>query len=341
MVDATHLRYPANDRSYFSILKKDIHQFAVKAGFDKRKLDDLALILSELTSNLHKYTKGGEILCGLLKDNGEDFLELICIDEGPGMTDVSRMMIDGISTTGTMGVGLGSIKRLSTEFDIYSQKGWGTILLSRLYKWPARASQSKLVDVRPLVLSMPGQVTSGDGYYYKLTETHFKLLLADGLGHGPEANYAINEGINSFKSCPHDTPSKIIKYIHSSIKQTRGMVAVVIVFDFKLKRWQMAGVGNIATRMSNFLEIRNLMSYNGIIGHNIPNTISDQIIAVEDFHQLTLCSDGLKSQWDLTQLSGITRCDLSVQAAAIYKQYGRRTDDMSVIMAKINQRLCK
>ena len=46
------------------------------------------------------------------------------------------MMQDGMSTTNTMGHGLGSIKRLSDTFELYSQPGWGTIILSRIYNEP-------------------------------------------------------------------------------------------------------------------------------------------------------------------------------------------------------------
>lgn len=114
------------------------------------------------------------------------------------------------------------------------------------------------------------------------------------------------------------------------------MVATIVVFDAVKKTWTMAGVGNITTRMSNFLDIKNQMSYNGIIGHNIPNIMNDQEAALNTFHQVTLCSDGIKSRWELAKYPGINRCDLSIQAAAIYKDYARHTDDMSVVIAKIN-----
>jgi len=338
MVDATHTRFGAVDRSYFSLIKKDIHQIASDAGFDKKKLGDLDLIISELTSNLHKYANNGEILAGLFKDaGGEQYMEIICIDHGPGMANPHKMMADGHSTSGTMGIGLGSIKRLSDKFDLYSQKGWGTIVLSRVYSKPVSSyyKPAGTIDVRRLILSMPGQRTSGDGSYYKLSDRHFKLLVADGLGHGPEANLAVNEAVLAFKSCPYNSPGEILKYIHQSIRKTRGIVAAAVVFDFETKKWTMAGVGNISSRLSNYLEIKNQMSYNGIIGHNIPNTIADHEALLEDFNHITLCSDGIRSRWEAMKYPGILRCDLTVQMAAIYKDFARHTDDMSVVMAKI------
>jgi len=338
MVDATHIRFKAADRSYFSIIKRDIHQLAADAGFDNKKLADIDLIISELTSNLHKYATAGEILAGIFQESGgNQYLEVISIDHGPGLADVQKVMTDGYSTSGTMGIGLGSIKRLSDKFDLYSQKGWGTTVLSRVYARPITDlnQHASAIEIRRLIIAMPGQHTSGDGSYYKRTDSHFKLLVADGLGHGPEANLAVNEAVHAFKSCPYHSPGEILKYIHHSIRKTRGIVAAVVVYDLKTKKWAIAGVGNISSRLSNYMEIKNQMSYNGIVGHNIPNTINDHEALLEDFNQITLCSDGIKSRWENAKYPGILRCDLTIQMAAIYKDFARHTDDMSVVMAKI------
>jgi len=339
MVDATYVRFAADDRSYFSILKKEIRQKAELANFDLKKLNDLDLILSEMTSNLQKYAVGGEILAGLFYEENNCYIELISIDQGPGMAYPQTMMADGFSSENTMGMGLGSIKRLSDKYDLYSIKKWGTIILSRVYKTKPilRSGIFSQIDIRPLIVTMPGQKVSGDGTFYHLTDQHFKLLVADGLGHGEEANFAVKEAVNAFKNCMQHSPAEILKHIHQAILKTRGMVGAVVVFDFKTKIWTMAGVGNITSRMSNYLDTKNQMSHNGIIGHNIPNIINDQQISLNDFHQITLCSDGMKSRWELSKYPGINRCDLSIQAAAIYKDFARHTDDMSVVIAKINQ----
>lgn len=340
MVDATYASFAADDRSYFSVIKKTIHLQAEAAGFEAGKLGNINLIVAEMTSNLYKFAKGGEILAGIFGTGDDRYIEIISIDHGPGMKDLNRMMMDGYSSSNTLGLGLGSMKRLSDEFDLYTLRDWGTIVLSRLYQhsMPKPAKQTLKLAICPMVINMPGQLTSGDGTYYKQTDHFFKLLVADGLGHGPEANFAVNEAVKAFRLCPYHSPSEILRFLHSSILKTRGMVASVVVFDFEKKIWKFAGVGNIAARMCNFLDIKNLMSYNGIVGHNMPNTISDQEYLLSTFHQITLCSDGIKSRWDIGKLSGIQRCDLSIQAAAIYKESARRNDDTSVVIVKINER---
>lgn len=335
MNNATHTSYNAEDRSYFSLLKKDINKKAAEAGFSPKKLGELDIIVAEMTSNLLKHAEGGELLMCITGEEDNEYLELICIDGGPGISDPAKMMVDGVSTASTSGNGLGSIKRLSDYFELYSLQGWGTILLSRIFKNSSFQLKRRSLVLRSLIVSKPGQSVSGDGGIYTQTSDFFKLLVADGLGHGEEAHKAIIEARLAFKLCDVNDPIEIIRFLHMSIKKTRGIVATVVIYDFKNKIWKIAGVGNISTRLANYQGVRNSMSYNGIIGHNIPNTMTCQEFSADDFQTVILCSDGIKTRWDSSRYPGINKHDSSFLAAALYKDYGRRTDDMSVVICKV------
>ncbi|WP_158825468.1 SpoIIE family protein phosphatase [Mucilaginibacter lacusdianchii] len=339
MVDATHISYPADDRSYYSLLKKEIHNKAQEAGFSEKKLNTLDLVLAEMTSNLHKYTIGGEILAGILTDAQGDYMELICMDSGPGIADINKMMVDGFSTTNTLGNGLGSIKRLSDKFDIFSVKGWGTIVLSRVYKTEVinkRSGGTNNLEIRPLVIAKTGEQVSGDAVFYRASGKNLKLMLADGLGHGKEANQAVNGAVQAFIESYQDNPIEQLRYIHQKIRKTRGMVGTVVNFNLESKTLEIAGIGNISAKFLGLGgDSKNHISYNGIIGHNIPNTMNSQQITFSDYNLLILCSDGIKSRWDIAKYQGIHKCDSSILAAAIYKDYSRRTDDTSVVVVKL------
>jgi hypothetical protein len=82
--------------------------------------------------------------------------------------------------------------------------------------------------------------------------------------------------------------------------------------------------------------VKSHLSYNGIIGMNIPNTMKEQVIDYERGQVLIMCSDGIRTRFDLQKYPGIFRYDLSILAAAIFKDYGRETDDMSVVVGRIN-----
>jgi anti-sigma regulatory factor (Ser/Thr protein kinase) len=335
MVDATHISFPADDRSYFSLIKKEIHRLATDAGLTAARISELDLIVAEMTSNLFKYSNDGELLLGVFHNGGSPYIELISIDNGPGMINPAKMMQDGMSTTNTLGHGLGSMKRLSDTFELYSQIGWGTIVLSRVYHDPEKVKDKTELIMRPIIVFKPGEKTSGDGFTYKKTDKYIKLMLADGLGHGPEANLAVNEAANAFKVFPDYSPTETIRFIHSSIKKTRGAVMNILGYDFSTKTWASAGVGNIAARMFGPVSFKNHMSYNGIVGHNIPGTMNDQLYPLEEYNQVMLCSDGIKTRIDMARYPMMYKYDLTILAAAIYKDHARRNDDMSVVIAKV------
>ena len=306
------------------------------SGFDQKKLNEIDLLVAELGSNLVKHADGGEILAAVIKDEGMTALELISIDNGPGISHPDKILQDGFSTTQTLGHGLGSIRRFSDSFEIYTKKDWGTIVLSRVYITPpAKRSRSSSMQLRALIVAKPGETVSGDGCFSMTAEDGtIKLLAADGLGHGIEANRAVIEAIAAFRTFESNSPSEILRHIHATIKKTRGVVATVVLIDPVKKTWKLCGIGNIATRLNGFQESKNYIPYNGIIGHNIPTTLNDQELSHNDYQQIILCSDGIKSRWEQAKLPSIHKYDLVVQAAAIYKDFGRKTDDMSVVIGR-------
>jgi anti-sigma regulatory factor (Ser/Thr protein kinase) len=330
-----HLCFKVADRSYFALLKKDIHAVAVKAGFSEMKTGEIDIIVAEIVSNLVKHGKGGRLLVKLVKEQGIEGLELISIDDGEGIADVNRMMADGISTTNTLGHGLGAIKRLSNVFQVYSQKDWGTILLTRIFK-EELPYQKKANEIRAVVVPKPGEEKCGDAFYCKIGSHAIRLFLGDGLGHGAEAAVAVNAAIQVFKESRDESCADIIRELHKQVRKTRGLVGTVALYMKDEKCWRICGVGNIATRVINGIEVRNNMAYNGIIGHNIPGNMKDQEISAENAQVLVLCSDGIKTKWDLLKYPGILRYDLSILTAAIFKDHARHTDDMSVVAVRLN-----
>jgi len=336
MVNGVHLRLNAADRSYFALLKKEVHALAASAGFTPKRLAEIDIIVAEVVSNLAKHTTlGGELFVKLFEEKGVPAFEIIAIDNGPGIRDIRGMMQDGVSTKSTLGQGLGAIKRLSDVFQVYSQAGWGTLLLIRIYKEELSPVRQEKIAVRSFVVPKPGETDCGDGFYVKQTKEHIKLFLGDGLGHGAEASMAVQKAIEAFKICPEHNTVEILRFIHQSVKKTRGLVATVAVFNIKEKQWRICGVGNIATKMYSASGIKTHSPYNGIVGLNMPNTMNEQSITYEPGQTLILCSDGIKSKWDMLKLPAIMRYDLSLLNAALFKDFARNTDDMSIASCKI------
>ncbi|RYY77616.1 MAG: serine/threonine protein kinase [Moraxellaceae bacterium] len=337
MGSRTHVALRADDRSYFALLKKTIHALAIEAGFNESRVGETDIIVAELTSNLAKHAGGGTIWVKTVIEDGVTGIELISIDNGPGMHDVGRMMADGFSTKNTLGHGLGAMKRLADVFQVFSQKEWGTVLLIRVFAEPFPSFRKPpKIEIRSVVLSKPNEEECGDGFFHKETDDQYQLFLGDGLGHGADAAAAVLKAGEAFEACEENEPVDIIRFINDRVKKTRGLVGTVAVFDKHRRHWRVCGVGNISTKIYGPSLLKSYMSYNGIIGLNVPNTLNAQEIAYERGQYLVMCSDGLKSRWDTIKYPGIVRYDLSLLAASLVKDFARYTDDMSVAACKIN-----
>lgn len=337
MAKKIHVAFRADDRSYFALLKKEIHALAVSAGFSENKVGEVDIIVAELVSNLVKHAGGGQLLVKLVEEHGLPGIEIISIDNGRGMTDVTRMVSDGVSTKNTLGHGLGSIKRLSSLFQVYSQKDWGTVILVRVFakELPVLTRQPR-AEVRSIILPKPGEQECGDGFSCRITGDHVRLFLGDGLGHGAEAAKAVDRAIEAFEDCTENDPVEVIRHIDRSVKKTRGLVATIALFDLQERKWRICGVGNISTKINGPSFSKGYMAYNGIVGLNLPRTMNAQEVRHEKGQHLIMCSDGLKSRWDTIRYPSIVRYDLSVLSSSLLKDYARNTDDMSIAACKIN-----
>lgn len=338
MANITHAAFNAEDRSYFSILKREIRHFVTNAGFSTNKIAQIDIIVAEIASNLTKHATGGEILVRLVPDNTENCVfEIISIDNGPGMADPAAMTIDGVSTAKSLGHGLGAIKRLSSYFELYSQKGWGTILLSRVNKLDNLDLRvAPYASLGSIVAPKPGEIVSGDDAYYHHFAGHLITFLGDGLGHGEQANIAIKKSIAALTASKEVIPAYILRSLHAVLKNTRGIVGTVAVYNFKLKSWHFCGVGNIAFSTHTTMQSKNYLSHNGILGLNIPTVLKEQTIENELGQIMIMCSDGIKTRIDLQKFPGIFRCDVAILGAAIYKDYAKKNDDMSILTCRIN-----
>ena len=110
--------------------------YAETANLGERERGSLAIVVTEMATNLVKHAGAGTILVESVTGNGSPAVRVLALDKGPGIRDLSSALRDGYSTAGTAGSGLGAMKRLSSAFDIYTAPGLGTAVLSEF--WPSK-----------------------------------------------------------------------------------------------------------------------------------------------------------------------------------------------------------
>ncbi|HEY1195755.1 MULTISPECIES: SpoIIE family protein phosphatase [Flavobacterium] len=337
-MDNTFSTYKIDDRSLIAFIKREIHNLALQLGFTPHRAAETDIIVAELTSNLMKFANGGELLYRANFNGEHNEIEIYCLDKGIGFDNVAKIMNDGYSSSNTLGHGLGSIKRLSNDFQIYSMKNWGCVQYVKICEKPELEIPSLKNGLNPTTIAVnyPGEKLCGDGYYIKHNSKGFQIFVGDGLGHGESANEAVEAAIKAFKQSVETDPTTILRDIHLKVKKTRGLVATIASVDYKSEVWNVCGIGNINTRIFNGLENKTYTPYNGIIGHNIPRTLNNTVVPYKKHQIIIMHSDGLRTRWSLNDLNSIFKQSPGIIAAAIYKENVRGTDDATILVGKIN-----
>jgi len=106
--------------------RQAVRKKAVALGFGIVDQTKFVTAASELARNTLDYGGGGTVKIELVENGHRSGLRLVFEDKGPGIADIALAMTDGYTSGNGMGLGLSGAKRLSSEFDIWSQPGEGT-----------------------------------------------------------------------------------------------------------------------------------------------------------------------------------------------------------------------
>ena len=110
-----------------------VRQWAVDLGFRLVDQTKIVTAASELARNTLIHGGGGTMQLTYLQHDARRGLQLTFEDKGPGIPDIAQAMMNGYTTGTGLGLGLGGAKRLSSEFDITSTPGQGTLV--RIVRW--------------------------------------------------------------------------------------------------------------------------------------------------------------------------------------------------------------
>jgi anti-sigma regulatory factor (Ser/Thr protein kinase) len=318
-----------------------VTQLATELDFQAEETGKVALMVTEAANNLVKHAVDGQLLMRQLQGTAERGIELLALDRGPGMRDVSKCLRDGYSTAGSPGIGLGAISRLASFWDIYSVEGQGTALLIRLTKasqyqavsLPAAPSQTLRFEVGGICFPVSGEQVSGDGWGVEQQSSRCLIMVSDGLGHGQLAAEASWEAQRTLHDHWSYGPAALLEAMHASLRKTRGAAVAIAEIDTGRQRVVFAGVGNITARLIMAEKTQHLVSSNGIVGHQVRKIQTFTYPWLGDA-LLVMHSDGLLTRWNLDAYPGLKVRHPSLIAGVLFRHFARGSDDVTVVVAK-------
>ncbi|MER7455520.1 SpoIIE family protein phosphatase [Micromonospora sp. NPDC126480] len=314
-----------------SAVRRAAERLGTDLGLGAARIADLAIVAAELTSNLVKHADEGVLLLRPVRGDRHAGVELIAIDSGPGMADLTVSSRDGHSTTGTLGIGLGAIVRQATWFDGYSRPGRGTVLAVQV--WPRDADPGPSW-VGALTRPLAGEQVSGDGYAWRVVDGRRQVLACDGLGHGPLAAAATEAATEAFRRAPAASPATVVEHLHRAMTHTRGAALAVAEPDPAAGLLRYAGLGNVSGSVIDGAgHRRGLVSLPGIAGHQRP-VIRQYEYPFPPDALLVMHSDGVVDRWQLDDHPGLAGRSPLVVAATLLRDAGTRRDDACVLVAK-------
>ena len=323
-----------NDLSDVGVSRRQAVALAAHLGFNETDAARVALIVTELATNLVRHAGRGQLLLQRVQNENFQQLEVLSVDSGPGMRDVEQCLRDGYSTAGTAGTGLGAVRRLSSEFEIFTAADKGCVVMSRMQSSLVKGT-TRQTRWRWGVISVPapGENVVGDSWRIVPSADDMAVMLADGLGHGPLASKAAEAAAVVFENV--ETRGGLTTFFnraHEALRPTRGAAIAAAYCSADGPSLTYAGAGNIAgSILSRDGRTRGLMSHNGTVGAEM-RALRELPYPWNAGDRLVMHSDGLLSRWSVAGYSGLSDRHPAIISAVLYRDFLRGRDDATVLV---------
>ena len=314
-----------SDEAEVGAARRAIRRYASPLGFNDTELAELDIVVQEIGTNAARYATGGGWLHYTAPLGTVPGIELFYCDKGPGIYDLDRAVRDGASSSGSLGGGMGAIRRLMHEFDVYStvrttpqtlsarrRTTHGTALLGRKWAAPPTPRRGHLLPPEESIVptdetaqrfgvwSRPlrSEEVNGDACLMRRRAGVWLLAVVDGLGHGRGAHTAAAAALETLEQWTGEPLDEVFGAVHEALRATRGAVMGAALIDEARETFHYAGVGNIDVRVFNAPERIRPIPINGTLGTRLPKI---RVWAHQGAEGATLVmtSDGLSSAWDI------------------------------------------
>jgi len=317
-------------------VRRQARRLAGEIGFDTVGAEEIALVVSELSSNLHKHASQGVISLTPLDDGVLKGLKVEATDHGPGIRDLNEAFADGYSSSGTLGDGLGSVNRLMDSLEVFSEENTGTHITAKKWLYHSTVVARKLenpYDIGGASRSHPGMTVNGDAFLIKHWAGHSLVAVIDGVGHGQFAHKASTSARKYVDDHYRQPMEELFMGAARACRGTRGVVMAVADFDWERGTLTFGSVGNIETKVYNAARDKMFSVRRGIVGLQMPKPR----IIEEKWDKgslLVMFSDGVSPHWKPHELSLIAHQPAATIARRLLIQNAREHDDATMLIVK-------
>jgi anti-sigma regulatory factor (Ser/Thr protein kinase) len=309
-------------------------------GLDSDALERLRVVVTETALNIVRHAGTGHIILRPLGEQGSGSIEMLAVDKGPGISDMTRVMRDDGAPAGVAAPdgGLAAVRRLADLFDIYSQAARGTALVAHVrtrddIRDAVRTAESVMsACIGVVCVALDGEEECGDAWAVDVAGS-LTALLVDGLGHGPEAAAAAQAAIAVFRDAPADPPELMLGVMHAALHDTRGAALSVTSLDLVRRTVRFCGVGNVDGRVTTHDSDRHLVPQSGIVGHTMPRAVAAEVPWPEDA-RLVMHSDGISPRWRTENYPGLLARHPALLAGVLFRDCARKRDDATVLVLR-------
>lgn len=332
---------PADEASRVYEARSQARFLAELQGMPERDLHRLVLVVSEMASNLVKHAlRGAVMILRGVSAGRRKGVEAVALDRGPGMEDVRKMVVDGYSRAGTLGIGLGTMRRNADRFDLYSAPSKGTALLAQVWiSGQMPDSSAYPLEIGVVCLPRSGEARCGDAWAAVQGREGATLFVIDGLGHGEGASDAAEAALEVFKRQALEPDSgKLMRAVHESLRHRRGAAAAVARIDLERETVSFTGVGNISGILICGGVSRGFVSHNGTLGYRI-RKLDTFTYPWEPGCVLIMHTDGITHAWRFEDYPELEKRHPSLLAGVIYRDHHKGNDDCCVLVVKARERI--
>lgn len=192
-------------------------------------------------------------------------------------------------------------------------------------------NEANLPELAGATRPRPGERVCGDAYAYWYTPQRLVLVLADGLGHGPDASAAAQQALQCVAQWRGSDCATIMRRCDTALQGSRGVAMALALIERNSGRAELAAVGNVRTVLVTTAgRERRFGAARGIVGAGYGELAPERVVLAAG-EVLALYSDGLPELLALAPALA-EAATLAAASARLVQQFALQADDAGLLL---------